>query len=103
MKNNKTIIIGKSIIKKFFNYYESVGLDDEAAFFPILKTIISGVVDALKDDSRSLNIEKELKEYSKQLYISLWILHAEEDEEEIDVEYERKAAIRQFEDIYRKA
>jgi len=29
-----------------------------------------------------------LKEYSKQLYISLWILHAEEDEEEIDVEYD---------------
>jgi len=43
-----------------------------------------------------------LKEYSKQLYVSLWILHAEEDKEEIDIEYERKAAIRQFEDIYRK-
>jgi len=48
MKNNKTTIIGKSIIKKFFNYYESVGLDDEAEFFPILKTIISGVGMPLK-------------------------------------------------------
>ena len=101
MKDSK-IIIGKSIIKRFFDYYEDVGLDDETEFFPILKIIISGVVEALKDDSRSQNIEKELKEYSKQLYVSLWILHAEEDKEEIDIEYERKAAIRQFEDIYRK-
>jgi hypothetical protein len=37
--------------------------------------------------------EKELKEYSKQLYISLWLLQAEEYEEEIDVEYEQKAAL----------
>ena len=101
MKDSK-IIIGKSIIKRFFDYYEDVGLDDETEFFPILKIIISGVVEALKDDSRSQNIEKELKEYSKQLYVSLWILHAEEDEEEIDVEHERKAAIRQFDEIYKK-
>jgi len=103
MKNNKIAVeIGKSIIRRFFDYYEDVGLDDETEFFPILKIIIWGVVDSSKNDSRSLDIEKELKEYSKQLYISLWILHAEEDEEEIDIEYERKAAIRQFENIYRK-
>jgi hypothetical protein len=59
-------------------------------------------VDSFKNDSQRLNIEKELKEYSKQLYISLWLLQVEEYEEEIDVEYERNAAISQFENIYRK-
>lgn len=103
MKNNKTaVLIGKSIIRRFFDYYENLGLDDETEFFPILKIIIWGVVDSFKNDSQRLSIEKELKEYSKELYISSWLLHAEEDEEEIDVEYERKAAIRQFENIYRK-
>ena len=104
LKNNnkQAVEIGKAIIKRFFDYYEDVGLDDETEFFPILKIIIWGAVDNFKNDSQRLNIEKELKEYSKQLYISLWLLHAEEDEEEIDVEYERKGAIRQFENIYRK-
>jgi hypothetical protein len=32
----------------------------------------------------------------------LWLLHAEEDEEEIDIEYERREAISNFEKIYRK-
>ena len=70
------------------------------SFFPILKIIISSIMDNFKNDSQRQNIEKELKEYSKQLYISLWLQHAEEDEEEINVEYERRAAIRQFENIY---
>ena len=72
------------------------------SFFPILKIIISSIMDNFKNDSQRQNIEKELKEYSKQLYISLWLQHAEEDEEEINVEYERRAAIRQFENIYTK-
>ena len=61
-------------------------------------------MDSFRNDSQELNFEKELKEYSKQLYISLWLIHAEEDEdeEEVDVKYERKAAIRQFEDFYNK-
>ncbi len=102
MENTNTaILIGKSIIKRFFNYYENETLDDENEFFPVLKIIINGIVNAFKDDSRTL-IEKELKEYSKELYLSLWLRHAEEDEEDIDVEYERKAAIRAFEDIYKK-
>jgi hypothetical protein len=104
MKNNnkQAVEIGKAIIKRFFDYYEDVRLDDENEFFPILKIIIWGAVDCFKNDPQRRNIEKELKEYSKQLYTSLWLLQAEEYEEEIDVEYEQKAAISQFENIYRK-
>lgn len=104
MKNNNetAVAIGESIIRRFFDYYEDVGLDDETEFFPILKTIILGIADSFKNSSQKAEIQKELKEYSKQLYISLWLLHAEEDEEEIDVENEREEAIRKFEEIYRK-
>jgi hypothetical protein len=95
MKNNNKQAeeIGKAIIKRFFDYYEDVRLDDETEFFPIFKVIIWGAVDSFKKDSQRRTIEKELKEYSKQLYISLWLLQAEEYEEEIDVEYEQKAAL----------
>lgn len=104
MKNNNEIalVIGKSIIKRFFDYYKDVGLDNEAEFFPILKIIILGVADSFKNGVQNIEVEKKLKEYSKQLYISLWLLHAEEDEEEIDVEYEREEAISKFEEIYGK-
>jgi len=38
MANNKEIaqVIGKVIIKRFFDYYEDVSLDDEDEFFPVL-------------------------------------------------------------------
>jgi hypothetical protein len=45
MKNNnkQAVEIGKAIIKRFFDYYEDVRLDDETEFFPILK-ILFGVL-----------------------------------------------------------
>jgi len=100
--NNEAVAIGKSIIKKFFDYYEDVSLDDETEFFPILKIIILGIADSFKNSSENVEIEKDLKEFSKELYISLWFLHVEEDEVEIDIEYEREEAISKFEEIYRK-
>ena len=96
------VIIGKSIIRRLFDYYKDVELDDETEFFPILKIIISSIMDTFKNDFQRQNIEKELKEYSKQLYISLWLQHADEDEEEINIEYERRAAIKRLENIYKK-
>jgi len=94
------ITTGKFIIKKLFDYYEDVGLDDETEFFPILKIIILGTADSFKNGSQKKEIEQELVEYSKQLYVSLWLLHAEEDEEEIDVECEKAQANTNFEKIY---
>ncbi len=103
INNNEIAIeIGKSIINRFFDYYEGVGLDDETEFFPILKIIILGISDNRRGDSQQIEIEKELKNYSRKLYISLWLLHAKEDEEEIDEEYEQREALSNFEKIYRK-
>jgi len=110
MSNNKEretimeeqIKIGKSIIKKFVDYYEAVELDDETEFLPILKVIISGIVDSLKNRSEKMKIEKQLKEFAKQLYIDLWLAQAKEDEPDIDIEFERKEAIKTFEKLYRK-
>jgi hypothetical protein len=100
--NNISVEIGKSIIAKYYDYYEDEGLDDEAEFFPVLKIVIRGTASCIKNDSQRQFIENELKEYSKQLYVDLWLLHAEEDEEEMDGEYERKAAMKEFESIYRQ-
>ncbi len=94
--------IGKSIIKKFVDYYKAVGLDDETEFFPILKVIISGIVDSLENKSEKMEIEKQLKEFAKQLYIDLWLTYAKEDKPDIDIEFEGKEAIKTFERLYRK-
>ncbi len=104
MKKNdeEAISIGKSIIKRFFEYYEAEGLDDETEFFPILKIIILSIADGFKNSSQNEEIEKELKNYSRKLYSYLWLLHAREDEEEIDEEYEQREAISNFEKIYRE-
>lgn len=97
------IEIGQSIIKNFFDYYENNSLDDESEFFPILKIIIWGIIDTCGTSKEKQYLENRLKDYAKQLYVSLWIIHAEEDEEEVDIEYEKKEAIRNFEEIYKKA
>ncbi len=98
----KQIKIGKSIIKKFVDYYKAVELDDETEFFPILKVIISGIVDSLENKSEKMEIEKQLKEFAKQLYIDLWLTYAKEDKPDIDIEFEGKEAIKTFERLYRK-
>ena len=95
------ITIGKSIIKKFFDYCGDESLDDETEFFPVLKIIIAGIVESLKKGSQKKVLKKELKEYSKQLYVSFWLFNTEEDEGDIDTECEKAEAICNFEKLYR--
>ncbi|NOX87752.1 MAG: hypothetical protein GXO77_01915 [Calditrichaeota bacterium] len=94
--------IGKSIIRKFFDYYEEYHLDNETEFFPVLKLIISGITDACQDNKQKNIIKKQLKIYARELYCQLWIQHAKEDEVSPDIEYEKKEAIKEFNRIYGK-
>jgi len=96
------LIIGKSVIRKYFDYYEKYSLDDETEFFPALKIIILGIIDASEDDKQKGIIEKQLKEYARELYCKLWIQHANEDEVSPDIEFESKEAIQVFNRIYKK-
>ena len=92
------IKIGKSIINKFFIYYNENFLDDETEFFPILKTIINGIVEVSKDENKK--IEKELKLYVKNIYCTEWLSHAKENKEKVDIDLEEKKALETFDEIY---
>ena len=97
--NYKEIIIGKSVIKHYFTYYEEVGLDDETEFLPALKIIIAGIIAVCKKDKD--DIKNELENYARSLYCDLWLLHAKEDEDDIDVTSEKKEALNTFNEIYK--
>jgi len=93
--------VGKFVVKKFFDYYKDASLDDETEFFPVLKVIISGVADSFENRSQKNEIERELMEYSKQLYVSFWLLQSEENEEHMDAEHEKAEAVSNFEKLYK--
>ncbi len=92
--------IGKSIVRKIFDYYEANALDDEIEFFPFLKIIIGGIIEACEDDKERGIIEKQLKAYARELYCKVWIKQAKEYEESPDIEFETEEAIRAFNRIY---
>ncbi len=96
----ESLRIGKLVIKNFFDYYEEVGLDDENEFFPILKVIISAITDSQENKIKKEELEKQLIDYAKGIYISLWLMHAEENDEEFDLDLEQEEAAKNFENIY---
>jgi mevalonate pyrophosphate decarboxylase len=97
MKEIQTI--GISVVNHFFDYYKRVFMDDETEFFPVLKTIINGVVNACKENKKE--IQNELEQHAKKLYCDLWLSHAKEDEENVDIISEKEDAIETFNKIYK--
>ena len=95
------IEIGKSIIKRLFEYNETNHLDDKTEFFPVLKIIILGTNDTCKTSEERNEVEKQMKEYAKQRYTALWISQAEDDEEEFDEGNEKREALKNFNKIYK--
>ena len=72
--------------------------------FPILKKIIiKGTLNSVKGKTQKNEIEAELKEFSKELYIKYWIKTAKEDTVQINIEHETKMAKKIFEKIYKKS
>lgn len=95
------IKIGKSVLRKFSDYAQKITLDDETEYFPVLKIIIGGIAnsyDGSKNDKDHIN--KSLIDFAKQLYIDSWLKYAIEDEDEPDIEMEKKDAIERFNDLY---
>ncbi len=99
MDTAEYIKTGQSVINSFFEYYEKTGLDDEKEFFPVLKIIILGIRDCLEDDEAKAAVENDLREYSKKLYSTLWVMNVNEDDE-IDINQEQKEANITFEELY---
>ena len=87
--------IGKSVINQFFIYNQIAYLDDKSEFFPILNTIIKGIIDPYNKKDKE-EIKKYLEGYAQGLYCKLWISQTEENEEEYDRLYEEQEAKNTF-------
>lgn len=80
--------IGKSILYKYSEYAKTKFIDDETEYFPTVKVIIEGIIGTLESPKEKEEIESVLIDHVKQHYISLWIKHTTEDEENPDIDYE---------------
>ena len=94
------IKIGKSILDQYSKYAETEFIDDEAEYFPTLKVIIEGIVKTVESSVEKEKIELVLIDHVKQHYVSSWIKHTTEDEENPDIDYEKSRAINKFERLY---
>jgi hypothetical protein len=92
--------IGKSILNKYSEYAEEEVIDDEAEFFPTVKVIIDGIVGTLESSMEKEKVESILIDHVKQHYVSLWLKHATEDEENPDFDYEKRRASSEFDRMY---
>jgi len=98
----KHLDIGKSIIRKFYKYTEENHLDDETQFFPSIKVIITGVIEAYNNKDKKEKIKNELEQYTKEQYIKIWIRQSKRNRESVDVEEVKKEAKSAFEKRYNK-
>jgi len=94
------IKIGKAILDKYSEYAETEFIDDEAEFFPTVRVIIEGIVGTVESSIEKEKTESVLIDHVKQHYVSLWIKHTTEDEENPDIDYEKSRAISEFERLY---
>ena len=94
------IEIGKSILDQYANYAETEVIDDRSEYFPTLKVIIEGIVEAVESTKDKDAVQSILVDYVKQKYVSLWLKHSAEDDEEPDIDYETKRANEVFNNLY---
>lgn len=94
------IKIGKAILDKYANYAEIEVIDDRTEYFPTVKVIINGIVETLESNKEKENIQSIFVDYVKGKYISLWLKHAAEDEEDPDIDYEKERATEEFDRLY---
>jgi hypothetical protein len=94
------IEIGKSILDKYANYAETEVIDDRAEYFPTVKVIIEGIVEAVESKKEKDAIQSILIDHVKQKYVSLWLKHSAGHDEEPDIDYEAKRASEVFENLY---
>jgi len=94
--------VGKSVLRNLFEYYELNSLDDEAEYFPLLKTIITGVIAPLDNPKEKENVKKQLTDFAKDEYIKTWIqnIDEDEDEDEPDINKATKEAAKYFDNSY---
>jgi hypothetical protein len=65
-----------------------------------LKIIIKGIIEANSDENEQKEIQQNLQNYAKELYIQSWLKNAQEDEDNPDLEQEKKDANNEFDYNY---
>ena len=102
---NEHIKVAKSIIDEIYRYSENINsLDDECTTFPMVFMIIAGINNTIDNAEVKKNNKKELIQYLKEKYTTLWLKQAAEYEEEenLDLEKEEKEADREFSKILKR-
>lgn len=94
------IKIGKAILDKYAKYAETEVIDDRAEYFPTVKVIIEGIVETVESSKEKETVQSILIDHVKQDYVSLWLKHSAEDDEESDIDYETKRANEVFNNLY---
>ena len=97
---NTHIEIGKTILNKYSEYAETEVIDDEAEYFPTMKVIIEGIIETVESSVEKEEIQSVLIDHVRQNYVSLWLKHATEDDEDPDIHYEKNRASREFDRLY---
>ena len=97
---NTYLKIGKAVLRTLFEYNESALMDDEAEFFPLLNTIINGVIAALHDPKEKENVKNCLTDFVRDEYIKIWIQNAKNDEDNPNINKESKEAAKYFDNSY---
>lgn len=100
--------IGRTILRKYFDYYREKTLDD-TEYIPVVRLIIEGITKEMRSSGIGKQacdeIAQKLKAFNREMYQNIWIEHAKEDhdpdEEPLDLGKEYESAKYTFDYIYR--
>lgn len=95
---DNAIELGKSIVAEFHQYFVSGGIDNYDHVMAI-KRIIRATCSHFSN--KRMEVEKNLLDYSLDLFKEEWLRLAKEDEDECDKKEELKEASRVFLKIYK--
>ena len=109
MKCQSYLKIGRTILRKYFDYYTKNSMDD-AEYIPAVRVIIEGITKEMKSsgmgEPNCNELTEKLKAFNRSMYQNIWIEHAKEDdepedEEPLDLEEECQLAEYTFDYIYK--
>jgi len=107
MRYQPYLKIGRTILRKYFDYYTENSLDDKE-YLPVVRLIIEGIAEQMRFSGMlgpsCDEVAEKLKAFNRSLYQNIWIEHAKEDEdldeEPLDLGKEYEFAKYTFDYIY---
>ncbi len=108
MKSQSYFEVGRTILRKYFDY-NLENTEDDAEYIPVVRLIIEGIAQEMGSsgmpESNCREVAENLKEFNRGLYQKIWIEHAKEDhdpdDEPLDIKKEYELAKYTFDYIYK--